>query len=97
MSLEPGEEIGLEMHMDTDQFFCFEEGKGKAILDGEEIKLEEGSAIIIPAGTEHNVINTSLKKLLKMYTLYSPPQYPDGTIHKTRVEADTYENEQHQE
>ena len=94
MSLAPGEEIGLEMHMDTDQFFRVEAGQGTAMLDGEEVKLKEGSALIIPAGTEHNVINTSSKRALKLYTLYSPPQHPDGTIHRTRAEAEAFENEQ---
>jgi len=96
MSLEPAEDIGLEMHIETDQFFRVEEGEGKAVLDGEEISLEEGSAIVIPAGTEHNVINTSSRKALKMYTLYSPPQHPNGVIHKTKAEAEAYESEQFQ-
>ena len=92
MSLKPGEDIGLETHMDTDQFIRVEEGEGKAILDGQEYKLEDGSAIVIPAGTEHNVINTSSKEALKLYTLYTPPEHPDGTIHKTKAEADAAEH-----
>src|SRR5512139_1044503 len=83
MSLKPREEIGLETHANTDQFIRVEEGTGKAILDGQEYRLKAGSAIVIPAGTEHNVINTSSKEALKLYTLYTPPEHPDGTIHKT--------------
>jgi mannose-6-phosphate isomerase-like protein (cupin superfamily) len=93
MALKPGEDIGLETHGDTDQFIRVEEGEGKAILDGKEYKLEDGSAIVIPAGTEHNVINTSAKEALKLYTLYAPPEHPDGTIHKTKAEAEAYERE----
>ena len=93
MSLKPGEDIGLETHMDTDQFIRVEAGKGKAILDGQEYKLEDGIAIVIPAGTEHNVINTSSKEALKLYTIYTPPEHPDRTIHKTKAEAEAYEDE----
>ncbi|MEW6028159.1 MAG: cupin domain-containing protein [Chloroflexota bacterium] len=95
MSLQPGEEIGLETHMETDQFIRVEEGIGKAILDGQEYKLEGGSAVIIPAWTEYNVINTSSEKVLKLYTLYTPPEHPDGAIHKTKTDAEAYENENH--
>lgn len=95
MSLKPGEDIGLETHGDTDQFIRVEEGEGKAVLDGQEYKLEDGSAIVIPAGTEHNVINTSSKEALKLYTIYTPPEHPDGTIHKTKAEAEAYEREHH--
>ena len=95
MSLNVGEDIGLETHADTDQFIRIEEGKGKAVLDGEEFELEDGSAIVIPAGTQHNVINISSKKALKLYTVYTPPEHPDGTIHKTKVEAEAAEKEHH--
>ena len=95
MSLLPGEEIGLETHPETDQFVRVEEGKGKAILDGQVYALKDGSAIIIPAGTEHNIINASSKWALKIYTIYTPPEYPLGTIHKTRADAETYEHEYH--
>lgn len=94
MSLNPGEDIGLETHLETDQFIRIEEGVGKAILDGKEYLLEDGSAIVIPAGTEHNVLNTSTTEALKLYTVYTPPEHPDGTIHKTKAEAEVYENEQ---
>ena len=95
MALKPGEDIGMETHPDTDQFFRVEEGKGKAVLDGQEYELEDGSAIVIPAGTEHNVINTSSTKTLKMYTIYTPPEHPDGIIHKTKAEAVAYDHERH--
>ena len=95
MSLKPGEEIGQETHPDTDQFIRVEAGKGRAVLDGEEYELADGSAIVIPAGTEHNVINTSSTDSLKLYTVYTPPEHPDGTIHKTKDEADAYEREHH--
>ncbi|MBN2118277.1 MAG: cupin domain-containing protein [Anaerolineales bacterium] len=92
MSLKPGEDIGLETHGDIDQFIRVEGGEGKAILDGQEYKLEDGSAIVIPAGTEHNVVNTSSKEALKLYTIYTPPEHPDGTIHKTKAEAEAAEH-----
>ncbi len=96
MSLKPGEEIGVETHDGHDQFIRVEAGQGKAILDGKEYALEDGSAVVIPAGTEHNVINTSETERLQLYTIYSPPEHPDGTIHKTKQEADEYEREHHQ-
>ena len=96
MALNPGEDIGQETHPDTDQFIRVEAGTGKAILDGKEYALQDGSAIVIPAGTEHNVINTSSTDALKLYTVYTPPEHPDGTIHKTKVEAEEYERHHHQ-
>ena len=95
MSLNPGEEIGQETHQDTDQFIRVEAGSGKAILDGQEYSLADGSALVIPAGAEHNVVNTSATEPLKLYTVYTPPQHPDGTTHKTKAEADAYEREHH--
>lgn len=95
MSLRPGEEIGLETHEDVDQFIRVESGNGKALLNGKEHDLEDGSAVVIPAGTEHNIINTSQEEALKLYTLYSPPEHPDGTLHKDKAEADAYEREHH--
>lgn len=95
MALKAGEDIGMEVHPDTDQFFRIEAGRGKAILDGKEYELKDGSALVIPAGTEHNILNTSTTESLKLYTVYSPPNHPDGTIHKTKAEADAYEHEQH--
>jgi mannose-6-phosphate isomerase-like protein (cupin superfamily) len=95
MSLKPGEDIGQETHPDTDQFIRVEGGEGKAIIDKQEYELEDGSAIVIPAGAEHNVINTSTEEALKLYTVYTPPEHPDGTLHKTKAEADAYEAEHH--
>ena len=95
MSLEPNEEIGLETHKDNDQFFRFEKGEGKVLIDGHEYKVTDGSAIIIPAGAEHNVINVSDSERLKMYTIYSPAHHADGTVHKTKAEAMANEEEFH--
>jgi len=95
MTLKPGEEIGLETHDDRDQFIRVEEGECFAILGGQEYELEDGTAIVIPAGTEHNVINTSDDEKLRLYTVYSPAEHPDGTIHRTKAEADEYERTQH--
>lgn len=96
MSIEPGEDIGLETHSDIDQFIRVEAGVGKAILNGEEHPLEDGSAVVIPAGVEHNIINTSMSETLKLYTIYSPPEHADRTIHKDKQEALIYEREHHQ-
>lgn len=87
MQLLPQEEIGLEVHETTDQFFRVESGAGKVVADGEEKEIKDGDVFIIPAGTEHNIVNTSAEQPLKLYTLYSPPQHKDGTIHKTKAEA----------
>lgn len=95
MTLKPQEEIGMEVHEAVDQFFRFEEGEGKAIIDGEEYLFKEDFAVIVPAGSPHNIINTSSEKNLKLYTIYSPPNHPDGTIHQTKEEAQKYEKEQH--
>lgn len=86
MSLKAGEEIGEEIH-DLDQFIRVEEGQGKVILDGVEHPIEDGSAIVIPEGTKHNVINASSDKEMKLYTIYSPPHHRDGVIHTTKEEA----------
>lgn len=95
MSLMPGEDIGMETHDGVDQFIRIEAGKGTAVLDGVEHELEDGSAVVIPAGTEHNIINGSKKEPLKLYTVYSPPNHPHGTIHKDKAEAERYEREHH--
>lgn len=87
MTLKPGEDIGLETHHDLDQFIRVEAGKGVVRLNGEEKQLEAGSAVVIPAGVEHNVINRSDSELLRLYTLYSPPEHPDGTVHRTKQDA----------
>ncbi len=92
MSLKPGEEIGMEVHK-LDQFIRIEAGEGKAILDGEETHIEDGTAIVVPAGAQHNVVNTSPDKEMKLYTVYSPPEHRSGTIHKTKEEADSDESD----
>ena len=91
MSLKPKEEIGLETHPDNDQFFRFEQGEGKCIIDGNEYMVRDGVAVIVPAGAKHNVINTSASKKLKMYTIYSPPHHQDGILRKTKKEAEANE------
>ncbi len=95
MALGPGEDIGLETHADVDQFIRVEAGRGTAILDGKEHALEDGSAVVIAAGTKHNIINRSKNEALKLYTIYSPPEHPDGTVHKTKAEAEAYERAHH--
>lgn len=92
MCLQPMEEIGMETHMDHDQFIRIEKGLGKAIMDGEEFELFDDYAVVIPAGTEHNILNVSETEELKLYTIYSPAEHEDGTIHKTKAEADAAEN-----
>ena len=88
MSLKPMEEIGMEVHEDTDQFFRVDSGEGKVILDGIETVVEDGFAIVIPAGTDHNVINTSETEDMKLYTIYSPAHHRNGVIHTTKEEAE---------
>lgn len=87
MTLEPGEEIGDEVHEGTDQFFRVEEGKGEVTIDGTDRPIEEDFAIVVPAGAKHNIRNTG-KKPLRLYTLYAPPQHADGTVQHTRAEAE---------
>ncbi len=87
MSLEPNEEIGMEVHDIVDQFIRVEQGEGKAILNGEEFVLSDGVAVVVPAGTQHNIINTSSIKKMKLYTIYSPAHHKDKTIHKTKQDA----------
>lgn len=95
MSLLPGEEIGLETHHGNDQFFRVEAGDGTALIDGERFPLSDGVVLVIPAGAEHNVINTSSTDTLKLYTIYAPAQHPDGTINETKADADEYERASH--
>ena len=90
MSLQPGEEIGMETHSGNDQFFRFEVGTGKVVIDGNEYMVKDGDAVIVPAGAEHNVINTSDSTELKLYTIYSPAHHKDGIVRKTKAEADEY-------
>ena len=92
MAIKPGDEIGQETHNGNDQFFRIEAGKGKAVLAGKEFPLEDGMVVVVPAGVQHNIINTSANEMLKLYTIYSPPQHPEGTVHKTKTEADAHEH-----
>ena len=87
MSLKPGEEIGEEIHDDVDQFFRFESGEGKVIIDDVEHRVKDGNAVIVPAGAKHNVINTSKRANLKLYTIYSPPEHQDGVVRHTKSGA----------
>ena len=87
MSLKPGEDIGWEVHHGVDQFFRIEAGNGKAIINGNEYIISDGSSVIVPAGAKHNFINDG-KTDLKLYSLYSPPHHKDGTIHKTKADAE---------
>ena len=96
MCLQPNEEIGNEVHPKVDQFFRIEEGNAKFVFnDKEEHLVGDGDAVVVPAGTYHNVINTSSSKPLKLYTVYSPPNHPDGTVHKTKAEAEAAEAAEH--
>ena len=87
MSLLPGEEIGMEVHPKNDQFFRFDQGEGKVIVDGNEYEVKDGDAVLVPAGAEHNVINTGSEPL-RFYTIYSPPHHKDGIVRKTKKEAE---------
>ncbi|MGE5392827.1 MAG: cupin domain-containing protein [Candidatus Saccharibacteria bacterium] len=93
MSLKPGEEIGEEVHEEVDQFFRFEKGQGQVIIDGSAHDIQDGSAVIVPAGAKHNVINVSETEDLKLYTIYSPANHKDGTVRATKAEAEA--NEEH--
>lgn len=88
MSLLPNEEIGMEVHPDNDQFFRFEMGEGKCIIDGNEYSVKDGDVLIVPAGAQHNIINVSGSQELKLYTLYSPPHHKDGIVRATKAEAE---------
>jgi mannose-6-phosphate isomerase-like protein (cupin superfamily) len=96
MCLQPGEEIGNEVHKKVDQFFRIEKGQAAFVFGGKEKHLaKNGDAVIGPAGTYHNVINTSKTAKLKLYTLYSPPNHPDKTVHKTKAAAERAEAKKH--
>ena len=86
MTLQPGDEIGLETHDEHDQFIRVEAGSGTVIMNGEKHALADGIAVVIPAGVEHNVANTSSTEPLRLYTLYSPPEHPDGTVHRRKLD-----------
>ena len=87
MTLEPGDEIGSEVHQDRDQFFRIEDGEGVVVIDGKENAVGDGSAVIVPAGARHNVINRGSAPL-KLYTLYGPPEHKDGVVQATKADAD---------
>ena len=93
MSLAPSEEIGMEVHPDNDQFFRFEKGQGKCIIDGNEYEITDGSAVVVPAGAQHNIINVSDSAELKLYTIYSPAHHKDGIVRATKAEAVAQEAE----
>lgn len=86
MAIQPNEDIGAEVHAEHDQFIRVESGVGKAIMDGVESDLSDGSAVVIPAGVEHNIINTG-DSVMKLYTLYTPPEHADKTVHQTKADA----------
>ena len=94
MTLQPNEEIGMEVHQDNDQFFRFEKGQGKAIIDGNEYEIKDGTAVIVPAGAQHNIINVSATDELKLYTIYSPAHHKDGVVMATKAEAEDPANEE---
>lgn len=87
MCLQPGEDIGMEVHTEEDQFFRVDKGQGKVIMNGEEHQFADGYAFVVPAGVEHNIINTSSDDTLHLYTIYMPAHHPEGTIHRTKAEA----------
>jgi mannose-6-phosphate isomerase-like protein (cupin superfamily) len=89
MALQPGEEIGLETHIDNDQFFRFESGNGKVIINDTSYEVSDGDAVIVPAGSKHNVVNVSQKEMLKLYTIYSPAHNKDGIVRAAKQEAET--------
>jgi len=96
MCLEPGEQIGAEVHQNVDQFFRIEQGAARFVSnEGSEHLVREGDVVVVPAGTYHNVINTSNTAPLKLSTLYSPPNHPEGTVHKTKAEAEAAEVMEH--
>jgi len=88
MCLGPGEEIGLEKHDAVDQFFRFEKGEGAVVVDGNRYRVKDGSGVVVPSGAMHNVINTSKKSVLKLYTIYSPPEHVDKTVRHTKADAE---------
>ncbi|WP_299761632.1 cupin domain-containing protein [uncultured Pontibacter sp.] len=88
MSLKPNEEIGMEIHQDNDQFFRFESGSGKSIINGKEYIVGDGDIIFVPAGANHNIINTDATQDLKLYSLYAAPTHKDGLVNATKAEAE---------
>lgn len=93
MSLQPNEEIGLETHPENDQFLRFEGGRGAVFIDNNRYEVTDGDAVIVPAGARHNVVNLSNAEQLRLYTIYSPPHHKDGTVHATKKNAETDDEE----
>ncbi len=93
MSIKPTDEIGMEAHKDNDQFFRIDSGEGKVVINGTEHIVKDGDGIVVPAGAKHNIVNTSSVADLRLYTLYSPPHHKDGTVHRTKEEALSSEEE----
>jgi len=96
MAIQIGDDIGMEVHKEHDQFIRIEQGEAEVILDGEVTEIKDDFAIVIPAGVEHNIVNISDSEVLKLYTIYTPPEHADGTIHVDKAEVDKYEEEHHQ-
>ena len=94
MSMPAGEEIGEEVHEGIDQVLAFVAGEGEAVIEGERRRVTAGSVVVVPGGTRHNFVATG-DSPLKLYTVYTPPEHPDGTVHRTKQEADEYEREHH--
>lgn len=96
MCLRPAEEIGDEVHLKVDQFFRVEKGEAKFVFnEKDEHTVRQGDAVVVPAGTHHNVVNTSKTEILKPYTIYSTPNHPNGTLHKSKAEAEAAELIEH--
>jgi mannose-6-phosphate isomerase-like protein (cupin superfamily) len=93
MCLEPGEDIGVETHADIDQFFRIERGQGEIVLEGVSQPISAGSAVVVPAGTRHNLVNGSTTERLHLSTIYSPPAHRDGVVHRTKAEASADESD----
>lgn len=93
MTLKPSEDIGVEVHEENDQFFRFESGEGRVVINDAEYEVKDGDCIVIPKGSAHNIMNTSSEHPLKMYTLYAPPHHKDGTLHPTKEYAESNEEE----
>jgi mannose-6-phosphate isomerase-like protein (cupin superfamily) len=94
MSVGAGEEIGEEVHEGIDQVLAFVAGAGEAVIEGERRPVSDGTVVVVPGGTRHNFVNTGASAL-KLFTVYTPPEHPDGTVHRTKAEADEYEREHH--
>jgi len=94
MAVQPGDEIGEETHEGTDQVLAFVAGEGEAVVEGSRTPVRQGSVVVIPSGTLHNFVSTG-QTPLKLFTVYTPPEHPDGTVHRTKEEADEYEREHH--